>query len=212
LPVRFGFASVGTAILLLAALLVASPTASADTGSVTVGGATDFPPTLVGSRSKPQVVVITNNTGVAVTISLNLNGSAFLEFFGPASCTNPDLTFKPIAAGSTCLLTTTFLPGALGHRSAMLRIFRNTNGGPILLTQAALTGTGVEGYYLAGASGEVAPEGSAPDLGNLTHAALRSPVVGSAVYPSGGYWLVASDGGVFSFGDAGFWGSTGGCG
>jgi hypothetical protein len=29
--------------------------------------------------------------------------------------------------------------------------------------------------------------------------------------PSGhGYWLVASDGGVFSFGDAGFYGSLGG--
>ena len=29
--------------------------------------------------------------------------------------------------------------------------------------------------------------------------------------PTGaGYWLVASDGGVFSFGDAGFEGSTGG--
>jgi len=25
-----------------------------------------------------------------------------------------------------------------------------------------------------------------------------------------GYWLVASDGGIFSFGDAGFHGSTGG--
>ena len=30
-----------------------------------------------------------------------------------------------------------------------------------------------------------------------------------AAIPSGrGYWLVASDGGIFSFGDAGFYGST----
>jgi len=36
-------------------------------------------------------------------------------------------------------------------------------------------------------------------------------VVGMAVTPSGGgYNLVASDGGVFSFGDATFFGSTGG--
>jgi hypothetical protein len=27
---------------------------------------------------------------------------------------------------------------------------------------------------------------------------------------SGGYWLVASDGGIFAFGDAGYFGSTGG--
>jgi hypothetical protein len=34
--------------------------------------------------------------------------------------------------------------------------------------------------------------------------------VGMAATPSGGgYWLVASDGGIFSFGDARFFGSTG---
>jgi L,D-peptidoglycan transpeptidase YkuD (ErfK/YbiS/YcfS/YnhG family) len=40
--------------------------------------------------------------------------------------------------------------------------------------------------------------------------ALNAPIVGMATTPSGnGYWLVASDGGVFSFGDATFHGSTG---
>ena len=39
---------------------------------------------------------------------------------------------------------------------------------------------------------------------------LNQPIVGMAATPSGnGYWLVASDGGIFSFGDAGFHGSTG---
>ena len=39
---------------------------------------------------------------------------------------------------------------------------------------------------------------------------LNKPVVGMAATPDGGgYWLVAADGGVFSFGDARFWGSTG---
>jgi hypothetical protein len=33
---------------------------------------------------------------------------------------------------------------------------------------------------------------------------------GTLPAPTGGYWLVASDGGVFSFGDAAFYGSTGG--
>jgi hypothetical protein len=37
---------------------------------------------------------------------------------------------------------------------------------------------------------------------------LHKPVVGMAANPAGGYWLVASDGGVFSFG-APFYGSTG---
>jgi uncharacterized protein YkwD/ribosomal protein L24E len=40
--------------------------------------------------------------------------------------------------------------------------------------------------------------------------ALRQPVVGIAATPSGqGYWRVASDGGVFTSGDARFYGSTG---
>ena len=38
---------------------------------------------------------------------------------------------------------------------------------------------------------------------------LNKPIVGMAATPDGkGYWLVASDGGIFSFGDAGFFGST----
>ncbi len=39
---------------------------------------------------------------------------------------------------------------------------------------------------------------------------LNKPVVGMAVdLTEGGYWLVASDGGIFAFGDAPFYGSTG---
>ena len=39
---------------------------------------------------------------------------------------------------------------------------------------------------------------------------LNEPIVGMAATPDGGgYWLVASDGGIFSFGDARFFGSTG---
>jgi hypothetical protein len=37
---------------------------------------------------------------------------------------------------------------------------------------------------------------------------LNQPVVGMAATPDGrGYWLVASDGGIFNFGDARFYGS-----
>ena len=39
---------------------------------------------------------------------------------------------------------------------------------------------------------------------------LNRPIVGTAATPSGsGYWLVASDGGIFSYGGAPFYGSTG---
>jgi hypothetical protein len=40
---------------------------------------------------------------------------------------------------------------------------------------------------------------------------LNEPVVGVAGSPTGaGYWLVAADGGIFSYGNAPFYGSTGG--
>jgi cell wall-associated NlpC family hydrolase len=51
--------------------------------------------------------------------------------------------------------------------------------------------------------------GNAPSYGAIS-TPLNQPIVGMAPTPDGGgYWLVASDGGVFSFGDAKFYGSTG---
>ena len=52
---------------------------------------------------------------------------------------------------------------------------------------------------------------SAGFYGSTGGTKLNQPIVGMASTPSGnGYWLVASDGGIFSYGDAGFFGSTGG--
>jgi murein DD-endopeptidase MepM/ murein hydrolase activator NlpD len=59
--------------------------------------------------------------------------------------------------------------------------------------------------------GEVHPRAGAVHHGDTTGRDLKAPVVGIAGVPSGrGYWQVASDGGVFGFGDARFHGSTGG--
>src|SRR5690348_16546701 len=47
--------------------------------------------------------------------------------------------------------------------------------------------------------------------GDLRALALQAPIVGSSVTPSGrGYYIVATDGGIFAFGDARFAGSMGG--
>jgi hypothetical protein len=54
------------------------------------------------------------------------------------------------------------------------------------------------------AFGDAAALGAAP-------AQTTAPVVGVVATPSGkGYWIVATDGSVFTFGDAGFYGSLGG--
>ena len=53
--------------------------------------------------------------------------------------------------------------------------------------------------------------GTATLVEHYSVAPTRPPIVGVAATPSGhGYWLVGSDGGVFTFGSARFFGSTGG--
>jgi large repetitive protein len=77
------------------------------------------------------------------------------------------------------------------------------------------------GYWLLGADGGVFSYGDAQFYGSLPQIGytpagsggpheLNAPLVGIQSTLSGnGYWLVASDGGIFSFGDAVFHGSTG---
>ena len=71
----------------------------------------------------------------------------------------------------------------------------------------------LRGWRLATATGQVRAVSDAcnraGDQGSVA-GRLALPAVGMAATPSGhGYWLVASDGGIFSFGDANFYGSTG---
>ena len=75
---------------------------------------------------------------------------------------------------------------------------------------AAAASAGGAGYFETDTQGDVAAFGAATCHGAMTGVRLNRPIVGMAVDPAtGGYWLVASDGGIFSF-DAPFLGSTGG--
>ncbi len=59
-------------------------------------------------------------------------------------------------------------------------------------------------------TGASSPSATLAFFGSTGAIHLNRPVVGMAPTPDGrGYWLVASDGGIFSFGDAPFFGSTG---
>jgi hypothetical protein len=70
-----------------------------------------------------------------------------------------------------------------------------------------------QGYYIYGNDGSLAGFGNDSYLnylGDLSTLGLNKPIVGMATTPDGGgYWMVASDGGIFTFGDAQFHGSTG---
>lgn len=66
------------------------------------------------------------------------------------------------------------------------------------------------GYLIADQKGKVFAFGDAVWRGDMRNKALNKPVVGLALRKDGhGYWMVASDGGVFAF-NAGFHGSMGG--
>ena len=67
--------------------------------------------------------------------------------------------------------------------------------------------TAGSGYRVATTAGAVAAFGAT--YAGSAPSALAHPIVAMASTPGFGYWLVASDGGVFSFGDARFFGSTG---
>ena len=68
------------------------------------------------------------------------------------------------------------------------------------------------GYWTTTWLGVVTAHGGAPTFGSPAQSGIKlaKPIVGMAATPDGqGYWLVATDGGVFSYGDAKFYGSTG---
>jgi hypothetical protein len=67
-----------------------------------------------------------------------------------------------------------------------------------------------DGYYQVTPTGGVEATGATnPEaIGSITET-LNAPIVGMAMTADGGgYWLVASDGGIFAFGDAKFEGSV----
>jgi len=88
----------------------------------------------------------------------------------------------------------------------------STSGG----TSASVVGLGVRpdklGYWTVQANGDVTAFGQAADLGDLPQIGVvpaRPVVAMSPTSSGGGYYLLGDDGGVFAFGDAAFFGSTG---
>ena len=71
-----------------------------------------------------------------------------------------------------------------------------------------------QGYYTYESNGLITGFGNdqyLDYLGDLSSGPLNQPIVGMAqTADGGGYWMVASDGGIFAYGDAGFYGSMGG--
>ena len=81
------------------------------------------------------------------------------------------------------------------------------------LAYNAVPTTPHQGYYTYESNGALTGFGNdsyLTYLGDLSFVALNQPIVGMAqTADGGGYWMVGSDGGIFAYGDAAFYGSAG---
>jgi hypothetical protein len=124
--------------------------------------------------------------------------------------------------GKTAAVVATLGAGTLGlQNSPMVTIDPNGTIGITIAGYGAANQGIIQHYEVAGSAGHSLGKRSWPMFhhdpqltGFLSQGApghLTQPMVGMAATPDGkGYWNVASDGGIFSFGDATFFGSTGG--
>ena len=150
-----------------------------------------------GTGSNPT----TSTTVGATTVSASATGSGTVTV-----ATYPSDPLAAFAAGST-FFDVSVAPGA-SFSSVSFTACGLTAGETLAwwnpAAQAWLPVTGATPADSSGCAGVTVTSTSSPSLAQL------GGTVFAASNPAGkGYWLVASDGGIFGFGDAGFYGSTG---
>jgi hypothetical protein len=155
----------------------------------------------VGTYGLSRNVTVTNDGSEAETLDVfGVAGADPRDFFGTTSCRRG----TSLAPGASCHATMYFGALGFGARRASLVVQTADTSASI-----AMSGTGTEGYYLADSRGGAAGFGDATVLGVAEHA-LAAPVIAiTPTYNGAGFWLLARDGGIFSYGNAAFHGSTG---
>jgi Glycosyl hydrolases family 43 len=136
---------------------------------------------------------------------------------GWASCpSGPAAPCTDESAGAPLLASQPGMSGPGGPDVYTLPPAVGQSTGQTVLAFAAWQGTTI-GYFTCGirpmylADVTFGPGGGPPSVSpqNPFEAAATGPVCPQPPTPAPGYWQVASDGGVFTFGSAGFFGSTG---
>ena len=162
-----------------------------------------------GSACGPGVPTPTSASDVYNFLKVTVSGSRVTVTPTNAAGQTFDVqTYNlPSSGGGTTPPTTTPTgggPAPGGPSSTPCR--SHLPSGAVVAAAALPSGTG---YFEVDSAGDVAAFGGAVCHGAMTGVPLNRPIVGMTVDPAtGGYWLVASDGGIFSF-DAPFEGSTG---
>jgi hypothetical protein len=152
-----------------------------------------------------RTVTVTNSGDEPMTVSdIVFGGDGADDYYAQTDCFAED-----VEPGGTCEIDVYFVPRDSGTKFAQMTIVHDGQQ-TCPCDPVNLSGTVVIGYYAATSGGSITGLGAArTDLGGLTQP-LNRPIVGMASTWTGkGVWLVAGDGGIFSFGDARFHGSTG---
>jgi Cu/Zn superoxide dismutase len=136
---------------------------------------------------------------------------------GPALGSEPGVNhpdrigaLPPLLADQKGEASTTFVV----ERPVLSRIF-DTDGAAVVVYAKPDNFANIPARYKAG--GQSGPDAETLDTGDVAGRTLCGVITGrrgpsgafTASGPAAGYWLVASDGGIFAYGDASFLGSTG---
>ena len=180
-----------------------TPTITTQSGGIT---ATDSGGTLMFYWDNSHYAVSTNidTVGMTDTVNTELPGDPFcyrnLGDSGQARI--DDITMSGSTVVSAALEFTCLVNGPYAYALEVGTIAFNLPADPR------------SGYYLYGSDGSIQGFGNTnylSYLGTLTLTPLNQPIVAMAITPDGGgYWMAASDGGIFAFGDATYYGSMGG--
>ena len=197
-------------------------------------GQTNGPPTtagiIVGVDQLPPAIAptITNTTVAQNTISGQFYG---IWISGVTGITTTPANTISVLQGGTPIYTTPVPGTGYWQVASDGGVFNYGSAGfygsagSLTLNQPVVGMTTTQdqgGYWLVASDGGIFSYGDATFYGSTGSLKLNKPVVGMAATPyvpgangapakpAGlGYWLVASDGGIFSYGDATFYGSTG---
>ena len=183
-----------------------------------------FADTQMGSSSAAKTVTLTNtgNSPLHVT-SVAVGGTNTADFVHQAGGT---CVGTPIAPAGTCTESVTFVPQSAAARAATLTFSDDASPTLAASTQnVVLSGAGTAPpppppppppAPAPAPSPAPAPAPGPAQVPLPLPAPAPAPAPAPGVNPiaprpltAAGYWLAASDGGVFNFGDAGFYGSTG---
>ena len=155
-------------------------------------------------------VDMTNPAGTIIAYPTAVASSSFSVLYGTPQ---PVVTSLSPASGSTAGGTTVTIEGNYFYGATAVT-FGGVRASGYLYADGSISVTAP-----AGTAGTVdvvvtTPGGASPIVGadKFTYVAPApppSPPVASSSSPSHGYWLVGSDGGIFTFGSAQFYGSTG---